>query len=110
MNNISKRDLWRYVNKKIKGNIHHYHVISVISILFDEIIKDLKADKPIKITNFGTLVLKNLKQRKYYDINHREVRISNKRRILKFSLSRNIKNKLCKYLDIATTFGDSNNE
>jgi hypothetical protein len=38
---ISKRNLWHYVNVKIKRIIHHYHVLSVISILFDEMCSDL---------------------------------------------------------------------
>lgn len=55
---ISKRDLWRYVNRKIKRLIHHYHVFSVISLLFDEMVQDLRDGKEIKIANLGILVLK----------------------------------------------------
>lgn len=55
--NISKRCLWRLINKKIKRLIHNYHVFSIISILFEEIIKDLIDGKSIKIHNFGILEL-----------------------------------------------------
>ncbi len=96
---INKRDLWRFVNKKINRRLHHYHVFSVITILFEEMLKDLKNGKPIKIFNFGTLVLKRTKPRKYFDVNHKRVMLSKGHRILRFTLSPIIKKKLCRQLD-----------
>lgn len=104
--NISKRDLWRYVNKKLNKTIHHYHVLSVISILFDEIVKDLKADKPIKIFNFGTLYLKKTKPRKYHSVVFRKIMQSKGHKIMKLSLSEKIRKKLCSLLDLDATFKD----
>lgn len=102
MNNeasINKRLLWRYVNIKINRIIHHYHVFSVITILFDEILKDLVSGKIIKIKNFGLLQLKDTKPRKYHDVRFNKVLISKSHRILKFTLDRLIRKKLCANLD-----------
>lgn len=98
-NSINKRDFWRFVNKKLNRRLNHYHVFSVISILFEEMIKDLKDGKSIKIFNFGTLSLKRNKPRKYFDVNHQKVMLSKSHRILRFVLSPIIKKKLCRQLD-----------
>lgn len=104
--NVSKRNLWRYVNQKIKRFIHHYHVFSVITILFEEMLKDLKQGKDIKIFNFGTLSLRETKPRWYHDVTQRKVVLSNKHKILRFVLTPKIRKKLCEHLDIDTTFKD----
>lgn len=103
---IDKRVLWRYVNKKIKRTIHHYHVFSVISILFDEILADLKQGKQIRIANFGILELKETKPRRHFDFKKQKIVMSRSYKILRFSLSEKIKKKLAKYLDLDATFKD----
>lgn len=102
--NISKRCLWRLINKKIKRLIHNYHVFSIISILFEEIIKDLIDGKSLKIHNFGTLELVKTKPKKYHDVRFKKVMESKGNMIMKFSLARKIKKKLCSNLDINKTF------
>ncbi len=97
---VSKRDLWHYVNRKIKRLIHHYHVFSVISILFDEMIKDLRSGKEIKIANFGTLLLKDTPPRKYHDVRFQRVMESPGHRILRLFLAKTIRKKLCESLDL----------
>lgn|SRR5512135_1999486 len=97
---ISKRDLWHYVNRKIKRLIHHYHVFSVISILFDEMIKDLKSGKEIKIINLGTLVLKDTPPRRYHDVRFQCVMESPGHRVMRFFLAKTIRKKLCDSLDL----------
>ena len=104
--NITKRSLWRYVNKKINRTIHHYHVFGVITILFEEIIKDLKQGKDINIFNLGILSLSETKSRKYYDVRYQQVMQSKGYRILKFKLAAPIHKKLRKLLDIDKTFID----
>jgi len=103
---ISKRDLWRYVNKKIRRVIHHAHVFSVIAILFEEMAADLKAGKEIKIHNFGTLALRDTKPRKYHDVRFGRVMQSPPHRILRFTLAPLIRKKLRSLLDIDKTFKD----
>lgn len=102
--NISKRCLWRLINKKIKRLIHNYHVFSIISILFEEIIKDLIDGKSIKIHNFGILELVKTKPKKYHDVRFKKIMQSNGNMIMKFNLTRKIKKKLCAHIDINKTF------
>lgn len=97
---VSKRDLWYYVNRKLKKLIHHYHVFAVISILFDEMIKDLKAGKEIKIVNLGTLVLKDTPPRKYHDVRFRRMMESPGHRVMRLFLAKPIRKKLCESLDL----------
>ena|SRR5579885_1892624 len=104
--NVTKRVFWRYVNIKIKRIIHHYHVFAVISILFEEMLKDLKEGKEIKIFNLGSLWLKETKPRWYHDVNKRQVVLSKSNRILKFRLARKLKKRLIESLDIDKTFKD----
>ncbi len=97
---ISKRGLWQYVNRKIKRLIHHYHVFSVISILFEEMIKDLKNGKEIKIVNLGTLVLKDMPPRRYHDVRFHRIMESPGHRIMRLFLTKQIRKKLCDSLDL----------
>lgn len=103
---ISKRNLWRYINRKIKRTIHHYHVFSVIAILFEEIIKDLKIGKEIKIVNLGTLSLRKTKPRLYHNVKYKKVMLSKGYRLLKFSLAAKIRKKLRAHVDLDKTFKD----
>src|SRR5579864_5560825 len=97
---ISKRNLWHYVNRKIKRLIHHYHVFGVISILFEEMIKDLKSGKEIKIVNLGTLMLKDMPPRKYHDVRFHRMMESPGHRIMRLFLAKQIRKKLCDSLDL----------
>jgi len=104
---VSKRDLCRYVNLKIKRLLHHYHVAAVISILFEEIVKDLRAGKIIKIANFGTLVLKETPARKYHDVRFRQMMESPSHRIMRLFLAKPIRKKLCDSLDLDKKLKDN---
>lgn len=97
---VSKRNLWQYVNLKINRMIHHYHVFSVITILFEEMLKDLKDGKQIKIMNFGILSLKNMKPRRYHDVVQRQVKESRGSRIMRFTLAPALRKKLCENLNL----------
>jgi nucleoid DNA-binding protein len=104
--NVTKRIFWRYVNLKIKRVIHHYHVFAVISILFEEMLEDLKQGKEIKIFNLGSLFLKSTEPRLYHDVTKKQVVLSEKRKLLKFKLVRKLKKRLTGRLDIDKTFKD----
>lgn len=101
---ISKRVLWRYVNIKINRVIHHFHTLSVISILFEEILNDLKANKQIKIHNFGTLGLKVMPSRRYFHVKYKKIMEAKGKKILRFTLSPAIHAKIKKYIDLDKTF------
>ena len=98
-NIITKRSLWRYVNLKIKRSIHHYHVFGIITILLDEIIKDLKSGKSVKIINFGDFILRKLPPRKYHNVREKMVKTSSSHNILKFNISKKIRDKMKEYLE-----------
>lgn len=103
---VDKRKLWRYVNLKINRLIHHYHVFSIISILFDEMLQDLKQGKSIKIFNLGTLSLKQMKPRKYYDVRYQKVMVSEGHKILRFTLAPSLRKKMVDRLDLDKTLGN----
>ena len=103
---INKRFLWRYVNRKIKRIIHHYHVASVLAILFDEMVADLLKGNRIKIFNFGTLTLKKLRPRRYFDVRFQKVMQSKGYKILRFTLAPSFRKKLVDNLDLDKTLKD----
>lgn len=103
---IDKRKLWRYVNIKIKRIIHHYHVAAIISILFEEILSDLKQEKQLKIANLGTLSLEKTKPRKYHDVRFNKVLESKGGKIMKFSLAGKLRKKIIGHLDLDKTLKD----
>jgi nucleoid DNA-binding protein len=98
--NISKRDFWHYVNLKVKRVIHHYHVFAVISILFDEMVRDLKDGKEIKVANFGTLMLKQLPPRRYHNVVYKKIMSSPGHRIIRLFLTERLRKKLCSSVDL----------
>jgi nucleoid DNA-binding protein len=103
---ISKRVFWRYVNQKINRLVNHLHVASVIAILFEEMLIDLKNGKEIKIYNLGTLSLPKMKPREYYDVRFQRVMHSEGRHVLRFTLAPVIHKKLRALLDLDRTFKD----
>lgn len=103
---INKRKLWQYVNLKINRMVHHYHVLSVVSILFDEMVKDLRQGKEIKIGNFGTFIMKSLRPRKYFNVREQRVMLSEGHRIIRFILAPRLRKKLVSRLDLDKTLKD----
>lgn len=103
---VDKRKLWQYVNLKINRMVHHYHVLSVVAILFDEMIKDLRQGKTIKIFNFGSFIMKTMKPRRYFDVRYQKVMLSPGHRILRFTLTKPLRKKLVSHLDLDKTLKD----
>jgi nucleoid DNA-binding protein len=101
---VNKRDLWRLVNKKINRAVHHYHVFSVMSFLFKEMINDLKSGKQVKIHNFGTLKLRKNKPRFFTNLFTKETCYSEGKKYLKFNPSKTLRHKMVKFLDYKKTF------
>ncbi len=106
-NSIGKMQLWKYINNKIDMIIQSYHIYGVMSILFDEMIKDFKSGKEIKIFNFGKIFLRQNESRKYFNVKYQKVMLSGKNKILKFYLAPSLRKKLCGELDIDKTFEES---
>jgi len=78
----------------MKHSIHRLHVVSIMSILIEELIKDLMQGKDIKIPNFGTFRLKELKPKKIKNITTKEIKFARRTNALRFRLTR----KLSRYL------------
>lgn len=107
---ISKRILWRFVNQKIRRLVNSAHVFSVMTILFEEILKDLKRGKEIRLFNFGKLSLNPTKPRKYFDVRYQKVMQSKGHRILRFILAPALNKKLRQHLNIDKNIEDDHNE
>jgi nucleoid DNA-binding protein len=103
---VSKRDLWRYVNRKIKRLVHRYHVFAIISILFEEMIKDLRQGKSIRVANLGTITLQPTPPRWYHHVRLRQMVFSSGHRIMRFSLAKPIHKKLVAFLDLDKSLKD----
>jgi nucleoid DNA-binding protein len=88
-----KHKIWSSIHKKLK-HIRRQHIISVVSILIDELVKELKIGGNIKITNFGVLKLKNYKPRIIPNVVLGKLNITKASKSLRLKLSR----KLSKYL------------
>jgi nucleoid DNA-binding protein len=101
--NINKRSFWRFVNIQINRTIHHYHVFSVINILFDEILKDLKDGKTIEIDNFCTIKLIVFEPKRYFDVVTKTIKVSSKFKALKFYLNAKLQKKLSDNVDMCNT-------
>ncbi len=107
---VDRRFLWKYVIKKIKKSIHHAHVMSVINILLDEVIKDLIVSKKIKIGNFGQFIFKKLQPRKHFNLRTQKYEMSKGNSIMRFELNKKLRKFLIKNLDVAKTFPETNDE
>lgn len=97
--NISKRIFWRFINLKIERIINAYHVFAIINILFDELVKDLKSGKEIKIHNFGSLLLKTTNPRRYFDVFQQKVCLGKSNRILQLFLTKKLRNKIINHFN-----------
>ena len=97
---ISKRDLHNYVNLKIKRMSHHYHVFAIITLLFEELIKDMIAGKTIKIANFGTICLKQMSDRHYMDVVYKQKMKAKGKKIIRIVLTKPVRRVLCAALDL----------
>jgi nucleoid DNA-binding protein len=101
--NISKQNLWHYVNIKLNRAIHRHHVLAVITLLFEEMVKDLRQGKEIIIANFGTIALQPTKPRWYHNVRLQKMMLSPGYHLIKIILTSRFHKKLVKLLDIDKT-------
>jgi len=100
---ISKRVFWRYVNQKINRLVNYLHVASVMAILFEEMLIDLRGGKKINIYNLGILSLQKMPSRKYHNVKFRQVMYAEGKHILRFTLAPVFHKKLRSLLDVDKT-------
>ena len=87
----NKRQLWVYIIRDLNHFVHNLHIFTVISILIDEILKDLKDGKEIRIVNFGVLKIEKTKPKKFKDVKTGKIEMSKGNNKLIFRLSRHLK-------------------
>lgn len=72
-------------------SIHKWHILSILNILIEEIIKDLKNGKNLHIKNFGYLSLNKLKPKKIISLNS-QTKFVKSTKSLRLRLSKHIYN------------------
>lgn len=95
---MSSLMLWRATNKKLQNAIHSYHVRSVLTILFEEIIVDLRARKDVRIKNFGMFRFAIIPSRVMKDLFNRII-TSQDRFCIKLDLAKSVYKYLIDNLD-----------
>lgn len=111
--NIDKPKLCLIVAQKLKDkgyNIKHIHILSVIDIIFEELVKNLFIGKEFIIKNFGRFLIKKMPSRSYFNFQTGKVEKSIGNKLLRFKLDKKIRFKLLNYLNVEKTFNKENNE
>lgn len=85
-----KSDLIKLISKKVK--INKLHTLSVVNILIEEIITELKNNNKIIIRNFGYFIVNKLKPKKIKSIVNNKIKFVNSTYALRFRLYENIYN------------------
>lgn len=101
---LSKRKLVFLVAKKLDHTIHHIHVSNVISLFIDGFMDDLQKKERIDIGNFGSFRIERTKPRKFHNVHKRRFAVSTGNPRLKIKLSRSLRSKIIRNLDIVKTF------
>lgn len=101
--NITQLHLSRWVKKRIKfANLTQ--IKSIISLLMEEISKDLLSGKELNIFNFGKMWMAPPKPKKYFNVFTQQVEFSNGNFKLKFKIFDKIRYKILEMLDLDKTF------
>jgi nucleoid DNA-binding protein len=90
------------IDKKIDKN----HIVSIVSILFEEMLLDLSSGKKFNIGNFGKFFIKKMKPRKFFNVTQMKVTESVGNKILKFKFSQQNRRKILDSIDVEKTFGN----
>jgi nucleoid DNA-binding protein len=96
---INKRDFWVFLRKEIGKSINSLHIYSVISILCEEMVKDLIVGKEIEITNFGTFSLKRTTPQRFMNVVSKEIETSTERNKLELTLTPKLNKYISKHID-----------
>lgn len=101
INSIDKRDLIKHVNLKINRSIPSIHVYSVVSILIDELLQDLKNNKDIEIFNFGKIYFSVKEPFRIFDYVNKKHTLTKRYKYLKFKIAKELRDKIIEYLDVS---------
>jgi nucleoid DNA-binding protein len=95
---IDKDRLCRIISEKT--NVSYDHVCSIVNLLLDEIQRELKNSRSVRIINFGRLDLIQPKSKKIVNINTGEHQVVERKRKLKFVLDRALSSFLSKFVEM----------
>lgn len=88
---FTKRQLYQLVIDKLKSKgIHKYHIISIINIFIEEMIKEIKIGNKIKIGNFATFGLVDLKSKMLFSVSSKIMKLGKASRALRIKLDRKL--------------------
>ena len=106
MNKIfTKRKFKKYIIKHKRKNIDSEHIDNIVSILLDELIKEILIGNKIEIKNLGSFELKQLNDRWHINITTKERVLSKGKKTVKLAISDKFGKFLCDNLDWEKTFG-----
>ena len=97
---MSRVGLLRDVSKRTNYIVNYHHVSSVITILFEEMLKDLLADKKIQVIGFGMFKTKITKSHRYYNFYHKKMMMAASYRRIKLKLTFKLLKKLSRLWDL----------
>ncbi len=104
---IKKKYLAQVVSNKLDIEIDRRHIISIITILFEEIVKDIFTKGHFIIGNFGKFIFGRSPSRKFFNFQTGQVEQSVGNNILKFKLNEQLKRDILKQIDIERTFNNN---
>ena len=107
---LYKKDLCDAVYHHLDNKIDYTHIVSIISILMEEMVKDLFNKGKFYIGNFGWFIFKRLPPRGYFNFQTGKVERSEGNKILRFKINKKLKRNILDNLDIARTFDDEHNK
>lgn len=109
MKSIDKRDFASKLSKKIKRSVGMVHINSIINLLCEDLLKELEDGKEFEVQNLGTFEMVK-KPKKYFDVLEQEIKESKGNKRIKFKLSRKLKKKIAKHIDLEKTIGEEDGE
>jgi nucleoid DNA-binding protein len=91
---MNKRQLWLLIIKELNHCVHNAHILSVINILLDEMVKELLFGNEIKIINFGTFYIKRIKPKRIKSVASGNITTTKGTNAIRFRLSHKLAREL----------------
>lgn len=96
--NLDKSQICRFISDRTK--VPFKDVESIINILLEEIVRELKSDRKVKIQNFGAFELFQTKQHRIFNIHTNEHDVVESKKRLRFSLDRKLASFLSNFVKL----------
>lgn len=96
---LKKRDIFNLTFKHFRGKINKLHVISVLSLLVEEIIDGLNSGKGINIPNFGEFTITKFNPKRIKMFKNDFFVLSKAYNALRFRISKKLKTAMFKEIN-----------